>query len=352
MTFPAWTTTRCAAASRPATSRSGKPWRSWPATPCRRSRSVSWPTAAWPMPAALARCSPAHPGVRGMAGGQAVDLASVGATLAQPELESMHRMKTGALIRASVRLGSACGRPLAEGEAAALDAYAAAAGLAFQVVDDVLDVEGSAVSLGKTAGKDVAQGKPTFVTCLGLPAARTRAEALAGRSPRRARPVRRAPGAGSPSSPTGSYCGRTDAPDPRPGPRPGGAAPPRSRRAPAARARAAGVPADVGGADGRAPVVQPRHRRAHDRAALRVRHAARPHRLGRRPPDLRAQDPDRPARRDGAAADGRRAVGFSAALGKRIRHLWHRALVDVDFGGARHGGRREAQGRERAASSR
>ena len=90
----------------------------------------------------------------------------------------MHRMKTGALIRASVRLGAACGRPLAEGEAAALDAYAAAAGLAFQVVDDVLDVEGSAASLGKTAGKDVAQGKPTFVTCLGLPAARLRAEAL------------------------------------------------------------------------------------------------------------------------------------------------------------------------------
>jgi len=117
-------------------------------------------------------------GVRGMAGGQAVDLASVGATLAQPVLESMHRMKTGALIRASVRLGAACGRPLAEGEAAALDAYAAAAGLAFQVVDDVLDVVGSAASLGKTAGKDVAQGKPTFVTCLGLPAARMRAEAL------------------------------------------------------------------------------------------------------------------------------------------------------------------------------
>jgi farnesyl diphosphate synthase len=117
-------------------------------------------------------------GVRGMAGGQAVDLASVGATLAQPALESMHRMKTGALIRASVRLGAACGRPLAAGEAGALDAYAAAAGLAFQVVDDVLDVEGCAASLGKTAGKDVAQGKPTFVTSLGLPAARKRAEAL------------------------------------------------------------------------------------------------------------------------------------------------------------------------------
>jgi farnesyl diphosphate synthase len=117
-------------------------------------------------------------GVRGMAGGQAVDLASVGASLAQPELESMHRMKTGALIRASVRLGAACGRPLAASEAVALDAYAAAAGLAFQVVDDVLDVEGSAASLGKTAGKDVAQGKPTFVTGLGLAAAKARAEAL------------------------------------------------------------------------------------------------------------------------------------------------------------------------------
>jgi len=117
-------------------------------------------------------------GVRGMAGGQAVDLGSVGSTLSQPELETMHRMKTGALIRASVRLGAACGRQLTGAEAAALDAYAGAAGLAFQVVDDVLDVEGSAASLGKTAGKDVAQGKPTFVTGLGLPAARKHAAAL------------------------------------------------------------------------------------------------------------------------------------------------------------------------------
>jgi len=117
-------------------------------------------------------------GARGMAGGQAVDLDSVHATLSRAELETMHRMKTGALIHAAVRLGAACGRPLADAEAAALDAYAAAAGLAFQVVDDVLDVEGSAESLGKTAGKDVAQGKPTFVSCLGLAAARERAEAL------------------------------------------------------------------------------------------------------------------------------------------------------------------------------
>jgi farnesyl diphosphate synthase len=117
-------------------------------------------------------------GVRGMAGGQAVDLASVGARLAEDELEAMHRMKTGALIRAAVRLGAACGRPQAAHETAALDAYAYAAGLAFQVTDDVLDVEGSATSLGKTAGKDVAQRKPTFVTCLGIAAARARAETL------------------------------------------------------------------------------------------------------------------------------------------------------------------------------
>jgi len=117
-------------------------------------------------------------GVHGMAGGQAVDLASVGARLSQDELEAMHRMKTGALIGAAVRLGAACGRTLEPPEIAALDAYAVAAGLAFQVTDDVLDVEGSAISLGKTAGKDVAQGKPTFVTCLGIEAARARAETL------------------------------------------------------------------------------------------------------------------------------------------------------------------------------
>jgi farnesyl diphosphate synthase len=117
-------------------------------------------------------------GVRGMAGGQAIDLDSVGTILPLRELETMHRLKTGALIRAAVRLGAACGRPLTATESAALDAYAGAAGLAFQVVDDVLDVEGSAASLGKTAGKDIAQGKPTFVSCLGLRAAKQHAEAL------------------------------------------------------------------------------------------------------------------------------------------------------------------------------
>jgi len=117
-------------------------------------------------------------GSRGMAGGQAIDLAVVGTTLRLPELEQMHQLKTGALIRASVRLGAGCGRTLAAGENEALDRYAAAIGLAFQVVDDVLDVEGTAQTLGKTAGKDAAQQKPTYVSLLGLAAARQRIETL------------------------------------------------------------------------------------------------------------------------------------------------------------------------------
>ena len=117
-------------------------------------------------------------GAPGMAGGQAIDLASSGAVLSLPELQTMHRMKTGALIRAAVQLGAACGRPLAPEESAALDVYAGAAGLAFQVVDDVLDVDGSNVALGKTAGKDAAQQKPTYVSLLGLAEARRHAEVL------------------------------------------------------------------------------------------------------------------------------------------------------------------------------
>ena len=117
-------------------------------------------------------------GWRGMAGGQAIDLAVVGTPLPLRELKTMHRMKTGALIRAAVRLGAACGRSLSAAEGEALDTYADAAGLAFQVIDDVLDVEGSTDTIGKTAGKDAAQGKPTFVALLGAAGARERAEAL------------------------------------------------------------------------------------------------------------------------------------------------------------------------------
>jgi farnesyl diphosphate synthase len=117
-------------------------------------------------------------GSRGMAGGQEIDLAAGGGTVDVVELERMHRLKTGALIRAAVRLGAECGRSMSADENAALDRYASAIGLAFQVVDDVLDVEGTAQSLGKTAGKDAVQRKSTYVTLMGLAAARERIEAL------------------------------------------------------------------------------------------------------------------------------------------------------------------------------
>ncbi len=118
-------------------------------------------------------------GPAGMAGGQAIDLASVGAALDRAALEDMHRRKTGALLRASVRLGGLCASgaegPAAEGFAArrrVLDRYADAIGLAFQVVDDILDVEGDSATLGKTAGKDAQNNKPTYVSLLGMEAAR------------------------------------------------------------------------------------------------------------------------------------------------------------------------------------
>jgi farnesyl diphosphate synthase len=117
-------------------------------------------------------------GSRGMAGGQAIDLAAVGAALTLPELEFMHILKTGALIRASVALGARCGKPLARREADQLDRYAKCVGLAFQVVDDVLDAEAPTATLGKTAGKDAAQGKPTYVSLLGVPRAKALAQEL------------------------------------------------------------------------------------------------------------------------------------------------------------------------------
>ncbi len=117
-------------------------------------------------------------GCTGMAGGQQLDLDATGTAPDAAELARVHAMKTGALICAAVQLGARCGRAPAPQEAAALDAYAAAAGLAFQVVDDVLDVEGSAATLGKTAGKDVAQSKATFVTLLGVDGAKRHAQEL------------------------------------------------------------------------------------------------------------------------------------------------------------------------------
>ncbi|MBX3590375.1 MAG: polyprenyl synthetase family protein [Burkholderiaceae bacterium] len=126
-------------------------------------------------------------GSQGMAGGQAIDLASVGVALDRDALEDMHRRKTGALLRASVRLGGLCAADFGAGAGEArarrmqaLDRYADAIGLAFQVVDDILDVEGDAATLGKTAGKDAQSNKPTYVSALGLEAARQLAGRLRG----------------------------------------------------------------------------------------------------------------------------------------------------------------------------
>jgi farnesyl diphosphate synthase len=119
-------------------------------------------------------------GSRGMAGGQAIDLESVGKSLTLPELENMHIHKTGALIRASVLLGARCGTPLAKDDLAHLDRFAKCVGLAFQVVDDILDEESDSATLGKTAGKDREAGKPTYTSLMGIPGAkRFAAELLA-----------------------------------------------------------------------------------------------------------------------------------------------------------------------------
>jgi farnesyl diphosphate synthase len=121
----------------------------------------------------LARSS----GHAGMAGGQAIDLASIGKPLAEAELRDMHRRKTGALLQASVLMGAACGTVSSQAWNALSD-YGAAIGLAFQVVDDILDVTGLSETLGKTAGKDQDTNKPTYVTVLGLEAARRHAAEL------------------------------------------------------------------------------------------------------------------------------------------------------------------------------
>jgi farnesyl diphosphate synthase len=116
-------------------------------------------------------------GHAGMAGGQAIDLASIGRPLHESALRDMHRRKTGALLRSSVLMGAACGTPAAAAWTA-LEAYGDALGLAFQVVDDILDVTQASEVLGKTAGKDLDNNKPTYVTVLGLDAARRHANEL------------------------------------------------------------------------------------------------------------------------------------------------------------------------------
>jgi farnesyl diphosphate synthase len=117
-------------------------------------------------------------GSSGMCGGQAIDLDSVGLSLGLAQLERMHQLKTGAMLRVSVLLGALAGRDLAPAELEALGAYARAIGLAFQVVDDVLDATADSATLGKTAGKDAAANKPTYVSILGLEESRALAEEL------------------------------------------------------------------------------------------------------------------------------------------------------------------------------
>jgi len=126
----------------------------------------------------LVKLLAAAAGSRGMAGGQQIDLEAVGKPLTVPELEAMHIHKTGALIRAAVLLGAACGGTPDAALRGRLDQYAKTVGLAFQVVDDVLDHEASTATLGKTAGKDLRQGKPTYVSAMGIARARELAQEL------------------------------------------------------------------------------------------------------------------------------------------------------------------------------
>ena len=127
--------------------------------------------------ATLCRLLARAAGSAGMAGGQAIDLASVGVPLTEGELCEMHRLKTGALLQGSVLMGAVCA-PVPPGVYQALSEYGAAVGLAFQVVDDILDVVADSTTLGKTAGKDAAAEKPTYVSLLGLPRAQAYAEDL------------------------------------------------------------------------------------------------------------------------------------------------------------------------------
>ena len=121
-------------------------------------------------------------GTAGMAGGQAIDLAAVGRSLNSRELEAMHRLKTGALIRASVLMAAACSPRLSVAAWDALDGYSQDIGLAFQIQDDILDVEGNTEEIGKTSGADAARAKPTYPSVLGLETAKVRARELKERA--------------------------------------------------------------------------------------------------------------------------------------------------------------------------
>jgi farnesyl diphosphate synthase len=134
-------------------------------------------TVPAPVQAALCRLLARSAGHAGMAGGQAIDLASIGRPLDEAQLRDMHCRKTGALLQASVMMGAACGAPNAKAQSG-LAAYGAALGLAFQVVDDILDVTADSATLGKTAGKDAAHDKPTYVSLLGLEASAGYAQQL------------------------------------------------------------------------------------------------------------------------------------------------------------------------------
>lgn len=126
----------------------------------------------------MVKCLAQASGATGMAGGQAIDLASVGKQLNQAELEVMHLLKTGALIQASVMLGAYCSANYTTADLTSLNSYAIAIGLAFQVQDDVLDVITDTATLGKQQGADIARNKPTYPALMGLEAAQNKAQAL------------------------------------------------------------------------------------------------------------------------------------------------------------------------------
>ena len=134
--------------------------------------------AGHPRLAAMVRTLAQAAGRQGMVAGQAVDLMAMGGELNAEALANMHRHKTGALIRAAVRLGALTAVPESDARVSALDDYAAAIGLAFQIHDDILDVTGDTLTLGKTSGADAARDKPTYPALLGLDGARAKAQGL------------------------------------------------------------------------------------------------------------------------------------------------------------------------------